>query len=66
MFAPLVILVRKFVGDERKFRQVRGNAIALHSKAITNFCNRVGIERSQRQKMIRIARDNGKRLGLLA
>lgn len=65
MFAPLVMMVRKFVGD-RKFLKVRGNAIALHSKAITNFCNRVGIERSQRQSMIRLARDNGKRLGLLA
>ncbi|MEL6384061.1 MAG: electron transporter [Cyanobacteria bacterium J06626_18] len=38
----------------------------LHSKAITNVCDRLGIDRSQRQAMIRLARDNGKRLGLLA
>ena len=65
MFAPLVIQIRKSMGD-RKFIQIRGQAIALHSRVITNFCNRFGIERTRRQKMIRLARDNGKRLGLLA
>jgi hypothetical protein len=65
MFAPLVVLVRRFVGQPR-FNKLRGQAIALHSKTITNFCNRVGIARSQRQSMIRLARDNGKKLGLLA
>ena len=64
MFAPFVILVRDSMG-ERRFRQVRGKAIALHSQVITRFCKRVGIEGSQRQKMIRLARDNGKRLGFL-
>lgn len=65
MFAPLVVLARKIVGQPR-FIKLRGKAIALHSKAITNFCNQVGIERSRRQDWIRRARDNGKRLGLLA
>ncbi|NJK41483.1 MAG: electron transporter [Acaryochloridaceae cyanobacterium SU_2_1] len=65
MFAPLVVLVRQFVGQPR-FIKVRGQAIALHTKAITAFCNRVGIERQRRQGWIRLARDNGKRLGLLA
>lgn len=65
MFAPIVILARTFLGRS-KFMQLRGKAIALHSKTITNFCNRVGIERTVRQNMIRLARDNGKRLGLLA
>lgn len=65
MFAPLVVLIRNTVGDP-DFLKLRGKAIALHSKAITNFCNRVGIERARRQSMIRLARDNGKRLGLLA
>ncbi|WP_366918636.1 electron transporter, partial [Acaryochloris sp. IP29b_bin.148] len=49
-----------------KFVKLRGKAIAMHSKAITNFCNQVGIDRSRRQGWIRLARDNGKRLGLLA
>ncbi|HIK56060.1 MAG TPA: electron transporter [Synechococcales cyanobacterium M55_K2018_004] len=65
MFAPLVILVRNYLGD-KEFNKLRGQAIALHSKVITNFCNRVGIDSKQRQNMIRLARDNGKRLGLLA
>jgi hypothetical protein len=65
MFAPLVVVVRRWMGDP-DFVRLRGKAIALHSQTITNFCNRVGIERTQRQNMIRLARDNGKKLGLLA
>ena len=65
MFAPLVLVVRNVMGDP-DFLKLRGQAIALHSKVITNVCNRVGIDRSRRQAMIRLARDNGKRLGLLA
>lgn len=65
MFAPLVVLVRNWLGDT-DFVKLRGKAIALHSQTITNFCNRFGIDRTQRQNWIRLARDNGKRLGLLA
>lgn len=65
MFAPIVVVVRRFMGDKR-FIKFRGEAIALHSKVITNVCNRIGIDRTQRQNMIRLARDNGKKLGLLA
>lgn len=65
MFAPIVVLVRKVMGDP-KFVKLRGQAIAQHSKVITYFCNQVGIDRNQRQALIRLARDNGKRLGLLA
>ncbi len=65
MFAPIVVLVRRQVGDP-KFLKLRGKAIALHSQAITNVCNRFGIDRTQRQNLIRLARDNGKKLGLLA
>ncbi len=65
MFAPFVLLSRRFLGDA-KFMKLRGKAIALHSQVITNFCNRVGIDRTTRQNMIRMARDNGKVLGLLA
>ena len=65
MFAPLVILFRNSLG-KAKFNKLRGKAIALHSKAITKFCNQIGIESKIRQSFIRTARDNGKRLGLLA
>jgi hypothetical protein len=65
MFAPIVLLIRKWMGDA-DFVKLRGEAIALHSQVITNVCNRLGIDRTQRQNMIRLARDNGKRLGLLA
>ena len=65
MFAPLVVLVRRLLG-KAKFNQLRGKAIATHSKVITKFCNQVGIERTIRQNMIRTARDDGKKLGLLA
>ena len=65
MFAPFVIVARKFVG-EKDFLKLRGQAIALHSRTITNFCNRFGVDRTRRQNWIRLARDNGKRLGLLA
>lgn len=65
MFAPIVLLVRRVLGDSR-FLKARGKAIALHSQAITHFCERVGIDRTKRQNMIRLARDNGKKLGLLA
>jgi hypothetical protein len=65
MFAPIVVLFRRLMGDA-KFVRLRGQAIALHAQVITNFCDRFGIDRTQRQSMIRLARDNGKRLGLLA
>lgn len=65
MFAPIVVLVRNWLG-KAKFNQIRGKAIALHCQTITNFCNRFGIDSAQRQSMIRLAKDNGKRLGLLA
>jgi hypothetical protein len=65
MFASLVVLVRNRIG-KAKFNQVRGKAIALHCQAITNFCNGVGLETQIRQNLIRTAKSNGKKLGLLA
>ncbi|MGD1906225.1 MAG: electron transporter [Leptolyngbyaceae cyanobacterium] len=65
MFAPLVLVIRQAMGDP-DFVKLRGQAIKAHSQVITQFCERTGIDRSQRQAMIRLARDNGKRLGLLA
>ena len=68
MFAPLVVLVRNRIGKV-KFNQLRGKArreadpcgIALHCQAITNFCNRVGLETQVRQNLIRLAKSNGKK-----
>ena len=65
MFAPIVILVRNGLG-KAKFNKLRGKAIAIHSQTITKFCNQIGIESKTRQNFIRKARDNGKKLGLLA
>ncbi|NES87702.1 MAG: electron transporter [Moorea sp. SIO2B7] len=65
MFAPIVVLIRNQMG-KAQFNKLRGKAIALHSQVITRFCNRIGIERTKRQNLIRTARDNGKKLGLLA
>ena len=65
MFAPIVILVRNSLG-KAKFNKLRGQMIAKHSQVITAVCNRIGIERTTRQNLIRTARDNGKKLGLLA
>jgi hypothetical protein len=65
MFAPMVLLVRNIMGTP-KFNQLRGQAIALHSKTITKFCHRFGIDSKKRQAWIRAARDNGQRLGFLA
>lgn len=65
MFAPIVILFRNWLG-KAQFNKIRGKAIAKHGKVITAFCNKVGIERTARQNMIRTARDNGKVLGFLA
>ena len=65
MFAPLVILLRDSLG-KAKFNKIRGKAIALHCQTITNFCNQFGINSSQRQSWIRLAKSNGQRLGLLA
>lgn len=65
MFAPIVVLIRRQVGDPQ-FVKLRGKAIALHAQAITRVCESLGIDRTKRQNFIRLARDNGKKLGLLA
>jgi hypothetical protein len=65
MFAPIIVLLRNQLGTA-KFNQLRGKAIALHCQVITNFCNRIGIDAKERQNLIRVAKNNGKQLGLLA
>jgi hypothetical protein len=65
MWTPIVVLVRNQIGTA-KFNQIRGQAIALHCQAITNFCNWAGINPKERQNLIRVAKSNGKLMGLLA
>nr|GMD81652.1 protein PROTON GRADIENT REGULATION 5, chloroplastic [Ipomoea batatas] len=65
VFAPLVVVVRNVVGKKR-FNQLRGKAIALHSQVITEFCKSIGADSKQRQGLIRLAKKNGEKLGFLA
>ncbi|KAM1439476.1 hypothetical protein ACFX13_013033 [Malus domestica] len=65
VFAPLVVVTRNIVGKKR-FNQIRGKAIALHSQVITEFCKSIGADAKQRQGLIRLAKKNGERLGFLA
>ncbi|GMI72062.1 proton gradient regulation 5 [Hibiscus trionum] len=65
LFAPLVVVTRQIVGKKR-FNQIRGKAIALHSQVINEFCKAIGADGKQRQGLIRLAKKNGERLGFLA
>ncbi|KAK4765892.1 hypothetical protein SAY87_007534 [Trapa incisa] len=65
LFAPIVVVTRNIVGKKR-FNQLRGKAIALHSQVITEFCKSIGADAKQRQGLIRLAKKNGERLGFLA
>ncbi|XP_022979376.1 protein PROTON GRADIENT REGULATION 5, chloroplastic-like [Cucurbita maxima] len=65
LFAPVVVLARNIIGKKR-FNQLRGKAIALHSQVITEFCKSIGADAKQRQGLIRLAKKNGERLGFLA
>ncbi|ERN04204.1 hypothetical protein AMTRI_Chr08g168310 [Amborella trichopoda] len=65
LFAPLVVVARNIIGKKR-FNQLRGKAIALHSQVINEFCKSIGADGKQRQGLIRLAKKNGERLGFLA
>ncbi|XP_059446233.1 protein PROTON GRADIENT REGULATION 5, chloroplastic [Corylus avellana] len=65
VFAPIVVVTRNLIGKKR-FNQLRGKAIALHSQVITEFCKSIGADAKQRQGLIRLAKKNGERLGFLA
>uniref|UniRef100_A0A0F7GY40 Proton gradient regulation 5 n=1 Tax=Pelargonium dichondrifolium TaxID=73194 RepID=A0A0F7GY40_9ROSI len=65
VFAPVVVVTRNIIGKKR-FNQLRGKAIALHSQVITEFCKAIGADAKQRQGLIRLAKKNGERLGFLA
>ena len=65
LFAPIVVVARNIIGVKR-FNQIRGKAIALHSQVITDFCKEIGADGKIRQGLIRTAKNNGGRLGFLA
>ncbi|KHG14807.1 proton gradient regulation 5, chloroplastic -like protein [Gossypium arboreum] len=65
LFAPVVVVTRQIVGKKR-FNQLRGKAIALHSQVINEFCKSIGPDTKQKQGLIRLAKKNGERLGFLA
>ncbi|XP_078182788.1 proton gradient regulation 5 [Carex rostrata] len=65
IFAPAVVFVRNIIGRKR-FNQLRGKAIAVHSQVITEFCKTIGADSKQRQGLIRLAKKNGEKLGFLA
>nr|BAE00074.1 PGR5 [Zea mays] len=65
LFAPLVVVARNIIGRKR-FNQLRGKAIALHSQVINEFCKTIGADSKQRQGLIRLAKKNGEKLGFLA
>ena len=64
IFTPLVRAVQYFVAAER-YKTIRGSTISMHTMIINKFCETFKISNKNRQKIIRTARDNGKRLGLL-
>lgn len=64
-FTPAV-LVTKVVLGEKRFNKIRGKGIALHSQAITAFCEYTGAGSKMRQALIRQAKENGSTLGFLS
>lgn len=65
IFTPAVIIVRAIIG-KKQFEKIRGKGIALHSQAITNFCQFAGVDGKVRQGLIRLAKTNGAKLGFLS
>eukprot|EP00608_Synchroma_pusillum_P010388 CAMPEP_0198419328 /NCGR_PEP_ID=MMETSP1452-20131203/140_1 /TAXON_ID=1181717 /ORGANISM="Synchroma pusillum, Strain CCMP3072" /LENGTH=121 /DNA_ID=CAMNT_0044139453 /DNA_START=29 /DNA_END=394 /DNA_ORIENTATION=+ len=65
IFSPAV-LAAKFALGEKRLNKIRGKAIALHSRAITEFCVFIGANSmNMREKLIKEAKTNGDKLGFL-
>ena len=64
LFSPVVKLVKVFVAGER-YKTIRGSTISAHTMIINKFCAFFKLGNTTRQNLIRTARDNGKKLGLL-
>ena len=65
LFAPIVKVARDVIGVKR-FNQIRGKAISLHSQVIGDFCDEFGCDSKVKQGLIRTAKKNGGKLGFLA
>ena len=65
VFAPIVRVARDVIGVKR-FNQIRGKAIALHSQVIGDFCAEFGCDSKVKQRLIRTAKANWGKLGFLA
>jgi len=65
LFAPIVKVARNVIGVKR-FNQIRGKAISLHSQVIGDFCDEFGCDSKIKQGLIRTAKKNGGKLGFLA
>jgi len=64
MFAPIINVIRMVLGV-KKFNSVRGKLISIHSQIIGDFCKYIGANQKIRQGLIRVAKANGAKLGLL-
>lgn len=64
LFTPLVRAVKFFVAAER-YKTIRGSSISMHTMIINKFCEVCNLSTKTRQGLIRTARNNGKKLGLL-
>ncbi|CAM9425201.1 unnamed protein product [Phaeothamnion confervicola] len=64
IFSPAVVVAKVVLGEAR-LNKIRGKAIALHSQAITEYCNWVGASSSMRGQLIKKAKNNGDTLGFL-
>ena len=65
IFTPAVLTAKVILGDKR-LNKIRGKGIALHSQAITSFCEFTGAGSKTRQALIRQAKMNGDTLGFLS
>lgn len=63
-FGPIVRFFRNAIG-QKKFNTVRGKAIAIHTQVINEFCKYAGTDQKLRQGLIRLAKQNGNKLGFL-
>ena len=64
IFTPIVRAVKIFVAADR-YKTIRGSTISAHTMIINKFCEKLHLSTKTRQNLIRTARNNGKKLGLL-
>jgi hypothetical protein len=64
MFAPMIILAKKTLG-EAKINDWRNQAIFRHIQVINYVGELLGLSKKDRQRLIQLTHQNGKRLGLL-